>query len=196
MAVASRVRHFLSIGDLEGDELALLLDQSASLKARPATGGLTGRTVALIFEKPSLRTRLSFDVGIAQLGGHSVYLSPAEVGLGRRESVSDVARVASRMADAVVLRVNAHETIEEFARYSGVPVINGLSDLSHPCPGLADIFTISVRKGGGAHLRGVVVAYVGDGNNVAHSLMLCAAKTGVTLRLATPPGYEPSPRYR
>jgi len=130
MAVASRVRHFLSIGDLERDELALLLEQSASLKARPSSGGLAGRTVALIFEKPSLRTRLSFDVGIAQLGGHCVYLSPAEVGLGRRESVSDVARVTSRMADAVVLRVNAHETIEEFARYSEVPVINGLSDLS------------------------------------------------------------------
>src|SRR6185436_8382523 len=111
MAIASRVRHFLSIGDLERDELGLLLDQSARLKATPSAGSLAGRTVALIFEKPSLRTRLSFDVGIAQLGGHSVYLSPAEVGLGRRESVSDVARVTSRMADAVVLRVNAHETI-------------------------------------------------------------------------------------
>jgi len=155
---------------------------------------LRARTVALIFEKPSLRTRLSFDVGTAQLGGHCVYLSPAEVGLGRRESVSDVARVVSRMADAVVLRVNAHETIEEFARHSDVPVINGLSDLSHPCQGLADIFTIRERKG--PELRGVVVAYVGDGNNVAHSLMLCAAKAGATLRVATPVGYEPLPRYR
>ena len=181
MAVASRVRHFLSIGDLERDELELLLDQSAKGKARPSTGGLAGRTIALIFEKPSLRTRLSFDVGIAQLGGHCVYLSPAEVGLGRRESVSDVARVTSRMADAVVLRVNAHETIEEFARYSEIPVINGLSDLSHPCQGLADIFTIRERKG--PDLRGVAIAYIGDGNNVAHSLMLCAAKTGASLRL-------------
>jgi ornithine carbamoyltransferase len=145
MAVAARVRHFLSIADLQRDELALLLEQSATLKASPSTGSLAGRTVALIFEKPSLRTRLSFDVGIAQLGGHCVYLSPAEVGLGRRESVSDVARVTSRMADAVVLRVNAHETIEEFARYSEVPVVNGLSDLSHPCQGLADIFTIRER---------------------------------------------------
>jgi ornithine carbamoyltransferase len=150
--------------------------------------------VALIFEKPSLRTRLSFDVGIAQLGGHCVYLSPAEVGLGRRESVSDVARVASRMVDAVVLRVNAHETIEEFARYSEVPVINGLSDLSHPCQGLADIFTIRERKG--PDLRGVAIAYIGDGNNVAHSLMLCVAKTGASLRIATPAGYEPLARYR
>jgi ornithine carbamoyltransferase len=117
VAVASRLRHFLSIADLERDELGLLLEDTARLKSDPSVAdGLAGRTVALIFEKPSLRTRLSFDVGIAQLGGHCVYLSPAEVGLGRRESVSDVARVVSRMADAVVLRVNAHETIEEFAR--------------------------------------------------------------------------------
>jgi ornithine carbamoyltransferase len=195
VVVASRVRHFLSIADLERDELRLLLEQSARLKAQPSSGkSLAGRTVALIFEKPSLRTRLSFDVGIAQLGGHCVYLSPAEVGLGRRESVSDVARVTSRMADAIVLRVNAHETIEEFARYSEVPVINGLSDLSHPCQGLADIFTIRERKG--PDLRGVEIAYIGDGNNVAHSLMLCAAKTGASLRIATPSGYEPLPRYR
>jgi ornithine carbamoyltransferase len=195
MAVASRLRHFASIADLERPELGLLLEESARLKAERARGrALAGRTVALIFEKPSLRTRLSFDVGIAQLGGHCVYLSPAEVGLGRRESVSDVARVVSRMADAIVLRVNAHETIEEFARYSEVPVINGLSDLSHPCQGLADIFTIRERKG--PDLRGVEIAYIGDGNNVAHSLMLCAAKTGASLRIATPAGYEPLPRYR
>src|SRR5947208_7227867 len=194
MAVASRVRHFLSIADLERDELALLLEDTARLKSGHSTGGLAGRTVALIFEKPSLRTRLSFDVGIAQLGGHCVYLSPAEVGLGRHESVSDVDHVASCMADAVVLRVNAHETIEEFARYSAVPVINGLSDLSYPCQGLADIFTIRERKG--PDLRGVAIAYVGDGNNVAHSLMLCAAKTGASLRVATPAGYEPLPRHR
>ena len=195
MAVASRLRHFVSIADLDRSELVALLEQSAHLKAqRGPSPALAGRTVALIFEKPSLRTRLSFDVGIAQLGGHCVYLSPAEVGLGRRESVSDVARVASRMADAHVLRVNAHETIEEFARFSAVPVINGLSDLSHPCQGLADIFTIRERKG--PDLRGVEIAYIGDGNNVAHSLMLCAAKTGASLRIATPSGYEPLPRYR
>ncbi|TMC74603.1 MAG: ornithine carbamoyltransferase [Chloroflexi bacterium] len=189
------MRHFVSIADLDRSELVALLEQSAHLKAqRGPSPALAGRTVALIFEKPSLRTRLSFDVGIAQLGGHCVYLSPAEVGLGRRESVSDVARVASRMADAIVLRVNAHETIEEFARFSAVPVINGLSDLSHPCQGLADIFTIRERKG--PDLRGVEIAYIGDGNNVAHSLMLCAAKTGASLRIATPSGYEPLPRYR
>ena len=194
-AVASRVRHFVSIADVEPDELWTLLDLAARLKAdRTARRDLAGHSVALVFEKPSLRTRLSFDVGTAQLGGHCVYLSPAEVGLGRRESVSDVARVVSRMADVVVLRVNAHETIEEFARYSEVPVINGLSDLSHPCQGLADIFTIRERKG--PDLHGVEIAYVGDGNNVAHSLMLCAAKTGATVRVATPPGYEPLARFR
>src|SRR5205807_4292874 len=186
---------FVSIADVEADELWTLLDLTARLKVdRGPRTDLRGRTVALVFEKPSLRTRLSFDVGTAQLGGHCVYLSPAEVGLGRRESVSDVARVVSRMADAVVLRVNAHETIEEFARYSEVPVINGLSDLSHPCQGLADIFTIREHKG--PDLRGVAIAYIGDGNNVAHSLMLCAAKTGASLRIATPLGYEPLPRYR
>jgi ornithine carbamoyltransferase len=194
-AVAARIRHFLSIADLEADELETLLDLTARLKAdRTPRRDLAGRAVALVFEKPSLRTRLSFDVGTAQLGGHCVYLSPAEVGLGRRESVSDVARVVGRMVDIVVLRVNAHETIEEFARYSEVPVINGLSDLSHPCQGLADIFTIRERKG--PDLHGVTIAYVGDGNNVAHSLMLCAAKTGATLRIATPAGYEPLPRFR
>src|SRR6267378_4268090 len=195
MAVASRVRHFLSIADLERDELERLLDESARLKAGPTDGrALAGRTVALIFEKPSLRTRLSFDVGIAQLGGHCVYLSPQEVGLGRRESVSDVARVASRMADAVVLRVNAHETIEEFARFASVPVINGLSDLSHPCQGLADILTISEKKG--PDLRDVTVAYVGDGNNVLNSLMLAVVLRSARMRVATPVGFEPSPRYR
>jgi ornithine carbamoyltransferase len=127
------------------------------------------------------------------LGGHSSYLSPQEVGLGRRESVSDVARVVSRYVDVVVLRTFAHETLDEFAKYSSVPVINGLSDLTHPCQGLADIFTIRERKGA---LPDVVAAYIGDGNNVAHSLMLGAAKTGMTLRIATPAGFEPLPRYR
>jgi len=195
-AVASRVRHFVSLGDLEPGQLAHLLDLATTLKAERARHEpyLRGRTLAQIFEKPSLRTRLSFDVGIAELGGHCVYLSPQEVGLGRRESVADVARVASRMVDAVVLRTYSHETIEEFARYASVPVINGLSDLSHPCQGLADIFTICERKG--RDLRGVTVAYVGDGNNVLHSLMLAAALCGARMRAATPAGYEPLPRFR
>ena len=193
--MAPMATHFLSLADLAADGLAALLDATAALKAAPvpASAPLRGKTLAMIFEKPSLRTRLSFDVGMIQLGGHAVYLSPAEVGLGRRESVADVARVVSRMVDLVVLRVNAHETLEEFARHARVPVVNGLSDLSHPCQGLADIFTVRERKG---DLRGVTAAFVGDGNNVAHSFMLACALSGAHLRVATPAGYEPQPRYR
>jgi ornithine carbamoyltransferase len=194
-SVATRVRHFLSISDLSTAEVTALLDDADALKRDPVPrdAPLRGRALAMIFEKPSLRTRLSFDVAMRDLGGHSSYLSPQEVGLGRRESVSDVARVVSRYVDVVVLRTFAHETLEEFAKFSTVPVINGLSDLSHPCQGLADIFTIRERKGA---LRDVVAAYIGDGNNVAHSLMLGAAKTGMTLRVATPAGFEPLSRYR
>jgi ornithine carbamoyltransferase len=195
VAVASRARHFVSLGDLEPRDLDGLLQRAASLKAGDGRGNeLAGRTLALVFEKPSLRTRLSFDVGMRELGGHCVYLSPQEVGLGRRESVADVARVVSRMVDAVVLRTNAHETIEEFARYASVPVINGLSDLSHPCQGLADIMTVVERKG--PDLARVTVAYVGDGNNVLHSLMLATALRGARLRAATPSGFEPLARFR
>ena len=193
--VATRVRHFLSIADLTPAEMTALLDDAEALKRDPVPrdAPLRGRALAMIFEKPSLRTRLSFDVAMRDLGGHSSYLSPQEVGLGRRESVSDVARVVSRYVDVVVLRTFAHETLEEFAKWSTVPVINGLSDLSHPCQGLADIFTIRERKGA---LGGVVAAYVGDGNNVAHSFMLAAAKTGMALRVASPAGFEPLARYR
>ena len=160
----------ITTGDLPRPEWLLDEGIAASLKAERGVRRphLAGRTLAQIFEKPSLRTRLSFDVGMTELGGHCVYLSPQEVGLGRRESVADVARVVSRMVDAVVLRTNSHETIEEFARYASIPVINGLSDLSHPCQGLADIMTIVEKKG--PSLKQRVIAYVGDGNNVLHSL--------------------------
>ena len=146
-SVATRVRHFLSIADLSTAEITALLDDADALKRDPVPrdAPLRGKALAMIFEKPSLRTRLSFDVAMRDLGGHSSYLSPQEVGLGRRESVSDVARVVSRYVDIVVLRTNSHETLDEFAKYSSVPVINGLSDLSHPCQGLADIFTIRER---------------------------------------------------
>jgi ornithine carbamoyltransferase len=186
----------VSLGDLEPRDLSALLERAATLKS-PAgrrQPHLAARTLALIFEKPSLRTRLSFDVGMRQLGGDCIYLSPAEVGLGRRESVADVARVVSRMVDAVVLRTNAHETIEEFARFSSIPVINGLSDLSHPCQGLADVMTIVEKKG--PQLRDVTVAYVGDGNNVLHSLMLAVVLRGGRMRAATPSGFEPLARFR
>jgi ornithine carbamoyltransferase len=195
-AVLARVRHFVSIAELDPGGLAFLLERATTLKAERARREplLQGRTLAQIFEKPSLRTRLSFDVGMSELGGHCVYLSPQEVGLGRRESVADVARVVSRMVDAVVLRTNAHETIEEFARFATIPVINGLSDLTHPCQGLADILTISEKKG--RDLRDVTVAYVGDGNNVLNSLMLAVVLRSARMRVATPAGFEPSTRYR
>ena len=192
---AVRVRHFVSLADIAPDELEALLDDAARLKRHPVPSDapLRGRALAMIFEKPSLRTRLSFEMAMVHLGGHASYLSPAEVGLGRRESVADVARVTSRYVDGIVLRTFAHETTEEFARSSSVPVINGLSDLSHPCQGLADVFTVRERKGPSPD---VVVAYVGDGNNVCHSLMLGVALAGQTLRIATPTGYDPHPRYR
>ena len=196
MVVASRARHFVSLADLDARDLDALLARAASLKAARAgrEPHLRGRTLAQIFEKPSLRTRLSFDVGMTELGGHCIYLSPQEVGLGRRESVADVARVVSRMVDGVVLRTNAHETIEEFARYAGIPVINGLSDVEHPCQGLADILTIVEKKG--PTLQGRVIAYVGDGNNVLHSLMLAVVLRGGRMRAATPAGFEPLARFR
>ena len=189
------VRHFTSVADISAVELVALLDLAADLKKDKSRGasGLAGKTLAQIFEKPSLRTRLSFDVGMAELGGHCVYLSPQEVGLGRRESVADVARVVSRMVDVVVLRTNSHETIEEFARCATVPVVNGLSDISHPCQGLADIMTIVEHKG--PELKERTIAYVGDGNNVLHSLMLATALRGARLRVATPAGFEPMARY-
>ena len=195
-AVLARARHFVSIADLDPDGLTHLLARSSALKAARQRREplLAGRPLAQIFEKPSLRTRLSFDVGMTELGGHCVYLSPQEVGLGRRESVADVARVVSRMVDAVVLRTNAHETIEEFARFASIPVINGLSDLSHPCQGLADILTISEKKG--PDLRDVTVAYVGDGNNVLNSLMLAVVLRSARMRVATPTGFDPMPKYR
>jgi len=191
---AKRVRHFVSLGDLSPGELERLLIDALALKRerdrvdRP----LRGRSLAMIFEKPSLRTRVSFEMAMVELGGHATYLSPAEVGLGRRESVADVARVVSRYVDLIVLRTFAHETTEEFARWSSVPVINGLSDRSHPCQGLADVLTIRERKGNGPD---VVVTYIGDGNNVCHSLMRIAARFGVEFVAATPAGYEPSAAF-
>lgn len=193
-ALAPVQRHLVSVNDLARNEVDALIERAAVLKAapHPEPAPLRRAVVALIFEKPSLRTRLSFDIAAHDLGAHAVYLSPAEVGLGRRESVADVARVVSRYADAVVLRTFAHETMEEFARHASVPVINGLSDLEHPCQALSDVFTLVEAKG---PLGGVTLAYVGDGNNVANALVLCAAKTGLRLRLACPAGHDPDPRY-
>jgi ornithine carbamoyltransferase len=156
------------------------------MKAKGWLSLLGGKTLAIMFEKPSLRTRVSFELAMHQLGGQTIYLTPGEVRLGERESVSDVARVLSRYVDAIAARTFSHQTLETLARYSSVPVINALSDLEHPCQALADLLTIYEKKG---ELQGLTLAFVGDGNNVAHSLMLAASLMGMNLRIASPPGY-------
>ncbi|MCR4407850.1 MAG: ornithine carbamoyltransferase [Anaerolineae bacterium] len=189
------MRHFLTIADLSPDEVWSLLDQARALKdERRKTGEnkplLKGKTLGMIFLKPSLRTRVSFDMAMIHLGGQALYLSPNEIQLGKRESTADVARVLSRYVDAIMARVFAHRDVEELATYSRVPVINGLSDFTHPCQGMADLLTIYEHYN---RLTGLKLAYVGDGNNVANSLLFGAAKTGMHIAVASPPGYEPKP---
>ena len=179
-------KDLLSVSDLSRNDIRLLIANAIDMKAEGWNSLLDKKILALVFEKPSLRTRVSFEVAMRQLGGHTIYLSPAEVGLGERESVADVARVLSRYADAMAARTFSHQTLEMLAGHSGVPVINALSDLEHPCQALADILTIYEKKG---RLEGITLAYVGDGNNVAHSLMLAAALSGVNFRFASPRGY-------
>jgi len=179
-------KHLLSISDLSDEDLTSFMAEAAELKARSGSSVPAGTTLALLFEKPSLRTRVSFEVAMRQLGGEVVYLSPAEVGLGERESVADVARVLGRYVDAIAARTFSHQTVEELARHSGVPVINALSDLEHPCQALADLLTVYEKKG---RLAGLTFAYAGDGNNVAHSLMLATALAGMHFRIAAPAGY-------
>lgn len=187
------MRDFLSVADVTREELWSVLGRALQLKEEVKAGRwrteLAAKSVALLFQKPSLRTRVSFEQGIRQLGGHSMYLSLHEVGLGERESVPDVARVLSRYVDCIVLRANRHSDVEQLARHATVPVVNALSDLTHPCQALADLLTIREAKG---RLEGVVIAYIGDGNNVAHSLILGTAKVGAHLRVACPAGFEPS----
>ena len=191
------MKHFVSAGDLDRDSALGLFRLAADLKQglkagrRPAT--LAGRTYALIFEKPSLRTRVTFEVGINQLGGRAVYLAGNEIGLGTRESVPDVARNLSRWVDGICARVFQHETIEDLVANAGVPVINGLSDVEHPCQAVADFFTVWER---GIDLSNLRVAWIGDGNNVCHSVILLGAVFGADLRVACPPGYEPDPRVQ
>ncbi|HEY3116742.1 MAG TPA: ornithine carbamoyltransferase [Chloroflexota bacterium] len=185
-----RQKDFLSIDQLTAKELIGLVRLAAQLKQGHAIREkpLAGRTIALLFQKPSLRTRVSFEVAASQLGARPLYLSPAEVGLGEREDVADVARVLSRYVDAIVARTFFHEDIEALAQHSTIPVINGLSDRSHPCQILGDLLTIEEKLG---HIEGVTVAFVGDGNNVARSLVEAAPRAGLKLRVATPVGYEP-----
>jgi ornithine carbamoyltransferase len=187
------MRHYLSVDDISRDELVHLLTLADEVKRDPErfAGALNGRAVALIFEKPSTRTRVSFEVAISSMGGHAVVLSSSELQLGRGETIEDTGRVLSRYVDAIVLRTFEQERLEVLAGAASVPVVNSLSDFEHPCQCLADLMTIRERRGG---LRGLVLTYLGDGNNVTHSLLLGGAKSGMTVRVATPPGFEPIPQ--
>jgi len=183
--MASNPRHLLSSADLSPAEIAFLLDLAASLKERPRRL-LEGCQLALLFEKPSLRTRVSFQVAMRHLGGETIYLAPQEVGLGEREPIKDVSRVISRYADIVALRTFEQVIAEEFAQYSTIPVINALTEDEHPCQALADLLTLREKLG---ELRGVSLAFIGDGNNVSTSLVLTAASLGMDVRMAAPRGY-------
>lgn len=183
----SKKRDFISITDLSPAETRQLIERAAKGKAEADGAALAGKTVALLFEKPSLRTKVSFQVGVAQLGGYSMYLGGEEVGLGAREPVSDVARVLSGYVDCIVARVFRHQHLRELAEYASVPVINALSDWEHPCQIMADLLTVYEHKGG---LEGLTLAYVGDGNNVARSLCLALPAVGMRFNCASPAGYE------
>jgi ornithine carbamoyltransferase len=186
--------HLVSITDLTKDDIWQLLDLATGLKEEWKSGGnkplLAGKTLGMVFQKPSLRTRVSFEMGMLHLAGQALYLSPQEIQLGQRESVADVGRVLSRYVHAIMARVFAHGDVEELAAHASVPVINGLSDYVHPCQALSDLFTIFEKRGS---LQGLKLAYVGDGNNVAHSLLFAASKVGMEVRIASPSGYEPHP---
>lgn len=180
-------KDLLSVSNLSREEIEQLLKQALTMKRENKPSLLSGKTLALLFEKPSLRTRVSFEVAMQQLGGHAIYLSPDEVGLGKREAISDVARVLGRYVNGVAARTFSHQTLLILAEYSSVPVINALSDIEHPCQALADFLTIYEKKG---RLAGLTLAFIGDGNNVANSLVLAASLTGMNFYIASPPGYE------
>ena len=188
-------RDLLSIGDLSRGDcdaiFALAKTLKAAVKAKRKHRKLEGRAMAMIFEKPSLRTRVTFEIGIAQLGGMSVYLAPGDIRLGERESVPDIARNLSRWVDLIVARTFSHDTVRALAANASVPVINALSDWEHPCQVLADCFTLIEHR---RRLRGLRLAFVGDGNNMVHSWMLAASLLGLEFRLGCPPGYEPDPQ--
>ncbi len=192
MSVDLRGRNMLSMKDLSGEEILAILDKSADLKADREkhfrAAPLAGQTLAMVFQKPSLRTRVSFETGMTRLGGHAIYLSPVDFELGKRESVEDVAIVLSRYADLIMARVFGHAIVEELAEYATCPVINGLSDFEHPCQILADLLTVRERKG---NLKGLTLNYIGDGNNVAHSLMYGCARVGMNCVITSPSGFEP-----
>lgn len=192
MAIHMKGKSLASLYDLTGEEIEQILKTSELLKLQALRGQehplLKGKTLAMIFEKASTRTRVSFEVGMWQLGGYALYLSASDLQLGRGETIGDTARVLSRYVDGIMARVFAHQTILDLVKHSRVPVINGLSDYSHPCQGLADLFTVYEKKG---RLSGLTLAYIGDGNNVAHSLIYGCSKMGMNILLGCPKGYEP-----
>jgi ornithine carbamoyltransferase len=180
-------KDLLSIADLNRKEIEHLMEQAWRMKREGVSSILSGKTLALLFEKPSLRTRVSFDLAMYQLGGHCIYLSPEEVGMGKREPAADIGRVLSRYVDGIAARTFSQATLHILASHSSVPVINALSDLEHPCEALSDLFTIYEKKG---KLSGLTLAFIGDGNNVANSLLLSACLVGMNFHFASPPGYE------
>jgi ornithine carbamoyltransferase len=195
MSISMKGESLASLYDLTREEIEQIFKKSELLKLQLLSGQehhlLKGKTLAMIFEKPSTRTRVSFEVGMWQLGGYALYLGAGDLQLGRGETIADTARVLSRYADGIMARVFAHQTILDLVAHSRVPVINGLSDYSHPCQGLADLFTVYEKKG---RLAGLKLAYVGDGNNVANSLIYGCSKVGMNIMLGCPKGYEPDPQ--
>jgi ornithine carbamoyltransferase len=191
--LATSTGNLLSVADLSAEDIWHLIEKAVSskslvdLKQRERKAYLKKKVLALLFEKPSLRTRVSFEVAMWQLGGNTLYLSPDEVGLGKRERIPDVARTLSRYVDGIVARTFSHQTLELLAQYAQVPVINGLSDQEHPCQALGDLLTIYEKKG---KLKGLKLAFIGDGNNVARSLLLAASLMGVNFSIASPPAYQ------
>jgi len=192
MSTSLAGRSFSTMTDLSPEDLALVLDLAAKVKKHPAEyrQKLAGRTLGMIFQKPSLRTRVSFEAGMTQLGGHAIYLAPTDISLGKRETTEDIAIVLSRMVDLIMARTFGHDIVADLAKHATVPVINGLSDHEHPCQILADFQTIQERKG---RLAGLRFVYCGDGNNVAHSLMLGGAIAGMNVTIVCPAGHEPAP---
>ncbi|HVR95915.1 MAG TPA: ornithine carbamoyltransferase [Thermoanaerobaculia bacterium] len=190
-------RHLISIHDLTAAEVAGLFHLAADVKANPRqyADHLHRRTLGMIFEKSSTRTRVSFEVGMAQMGGHALFLSSRDIQLGRGEPIADTAQVLSRYVDGIMARTFAHQTVTDLAKYGTVPVINGLTDDLHPCQGLTDYFTLTEIFGSLAALRGRKLAYVGDGNNMAHSLLFGGPKVGMDVAVASPKGYEVKPHY-
>lgn len=186
-------RNLLTLHDFTAEEVNFMLEEAARIKALQKAGiphpYLRGKTLAMIFQKSSTRTRVSFEVAMVQLGGYALFLSPKDIQMGRGESIADTARVLSRFVDGIMIRTYAQSEVEELAEYASVPVINGLTDLTHPCQILADLLTIKEHKG---RLAGLKLAYVGDGNNMAHSLMFGCAKVGMNISIACPDGYRPN----